>query len=178
MRAARAREHRGRTRSEPKGRTSNYPPIITTAKPTKPATETGEPTGKASRFPTLTPSGFLARAACAGHPNAEWWFAAPSESRNAEKARRICDGCPVKLQCRQWALDNNEREGIWGGLNVEERDNYGMAGTPYAPPKPDGRRLHGHRAKYQQGCKCAPCKSANAAYIRETAHEQANRGGG
>ena len=168
MRAARARGSSGRTR----GRTSNHTPTITTTKPVEP---TAGYTGV--RIPTITPAPWAKRGKCAGNNTNLWYPPSPSHRDQINTAKAICADCPVKLQCRQWALDNNEREGIWGGLTTEERDNYGMAGTPYAPPKTDGRRLHGHRAKYQQGCKCAPCKSANAAYIREKAHEQANQGG-
>ena len=29
---------------------------------------------------------------------------------------RVCDGCPVKAECLEYALANNERDGVWGGL--------------------------------------------------------------
>jgi WhiB family redox-sensing transcriptional regulator len=28
----------------------------------------------------------------------------------------ICAAYPVRLDCRGWALEHNERDGIWGGL--------------------------------------------------------------
>jgi WhiB family redox-sensing transcriptional regulator len=36
------------------------------------------------------------------------------------KAKRVCDGCPVRQQCTQFALDNDERFGVWGGLSQKE----------------------------------------------------------
>jgi hypothetical protein len=33
----------------------------------------------------------------------------------------VCGGCPAKTECLQFALDNNEREGVWGGLTPDER---------------------------------------------------------
>lgn len=40
----------------------------------------------------------------------------PEQGDNAEKAKSICRSCPVQLQCAQYAIDNNEEFGIWGGL--------------------------------------------------------------
>lgn len=37
------------------------------------------------------------------------------------KAKRICDGCPAKDKCRQYALDNNIPNGTFGGLAEGER---------------------------------------------------------
>jgi WhiB family redox-sensing transcriptional regulator len=36
-------------------------------------------------------------------------------------AKRVCDMCDVKNQCLQYALDNNEDSGVWGGLSEDER---------------------------------------------------------
>jgi WhiB family redox-sensing transcriptional regulator len=33
----------------------------------------------------------------------------------------VCAGCPVRLQCLEMALQNDERFGIWGGLSERER---------------------------------------------------------
>jgi WhiB family redox-sensing transcriptional regulator len=35
----------------------------------------------------------------------------------------ICNDCPVKDECLEYALDINETHGIWGGLNELERKN-------------------------------------------------------
>lgn len=37
-------------------------------------------------------------------------------------ARKVCHKCPVKVECLEYALDNDERHGIWGGLFTRERD--------------------------------------------------------
>ncbi|HEX3712942.1 MAG TPA: WhiB family transcriptional regulator [Trebonia sp.] len=37
------------------------------------------------------------------------------------RALRICDGCPVKRQCLEFAMRNGEANGIWGGTTPEER---------------------------------------------------------
>lgn len=36
-------------------------------------------------------------------------------------AKNLCEECPVKFECLQYALESNEQEGIWGGLTPAER---------------------------------------------------------
>lgn len=33
----------------------------------------------------------------------------------------LCDRCPVRNECRSWALDHEERHGTWGGLSEKKR---------------------------------------------------------
>jgi WhiB family redox-sensing transcriptional regulator len=37
------------------------------------------------------------------------------------RALRICDGCPVRRQCLDFAMRTGETHGIWGGTTPEER---------------------------------------------------------
>lgn len=39
-------------------------------------------------------------------------------------AKRICLKCEVRVECLQYAVDNQERHGIWGGLNEKARRKY------------------------------------------------------
>jgi len=41
--------------------------------------------------------------------------------RDRDKAKALCAICPVKALCLQWAMENREPAGIWGGLDVAER---------------------------------------------------------
>jgi WhiB family transcriptional regulator, redox-sensing transcriptional regulator len=38
-----------------------------------------------------------------------------------DKAKQVCDECPVQHDCLQYALDTNQDSGIWGGTSEEER---------------------------------------------------------
>lgn len=42
--------------------------------------------------------------------------------RRIERAKRICQTCPVIDECREYALVNHEPYGVWGGLSEEERN--------------------------------------------------------
>ncbi|MDO5026031.1 MAG: WhiB family transcriptional regulator [Trueperella sp.] len=41
--------------------------------------------------------------------------------RRIERAKRICQSCPVLAECREYALVHREPYGVWGGLSEEER---------------------------------------------------------
>lgn len=45
----------------------------------------------------------------------------PEKGGSTREAKRICRECPVLQQCRQWAIDHDERYGVWGGLSERER---------------------------------------------------------
>ena len=36
-------------------------------------------------------------------------------------ARRLCDECPIKAKCFEYALTTNQRFGIWAGTTPAER---------------------------------------------------------
>ena len=39
-------------------------------------------------------------------------------------AKQVCARCEVREQCLQWAIEHDERFGIWGGLSERERRRY------------------------------------------------------
>ena len=45
----------------------------------------------------------------------------PEKGGSTRDAKRVCAGCPVRLECLEYALGNDERFGIWGGLSERER---------------------------------------------------------
>ena len=45
-------------------------------------------------------------------------------------AKRICRSCPVIEDCRDFAVNTQERWGIWGALTPAERSDLQRASTP------------------------------------------------
>jgi WhiB family transcriptional regulator, redox-sensing transcriptional regulator len=45
----------------------------------------------------------------------------PEKGGSTREAKRICSGCDVRAECLEYALANDERFGIWGGLSERER---------------------------------------------------------
>ncbi|MEY4417971.1 MAG: hypothetical protein RIQ88_409 [Actinomycetota bacterium] len=45
----------------------------------------------------------------------------PEKGGSTRDAKKICSGCDVRQQCLDYALANDERFGIWGGLSERER---------------------------------------------------------
>ncbi|MGP3535436.1 WhiB family transcriptional regulator [Microbacterium sp. RD1] len=45
----------------------------------------------------------------------------PEKGGSTRDAKRICTTCDVRDQCLEYALHNDERFGIWGGLSERER---------------------------------------------------------
>jgi WhiB family redox-sensing transcriptional regulator len=45
----------------------------------------------------------------------------PEKGGSTREAKRVCTGCEVRAECLEFALENDERFGIWGGLSERER---------------------------------------------------------
>ena len=45
----------------------------------------------------------------------------PEKGGSTRDAKRVCASCPVRQECLEYALGNDERFGIWGGLSERER---------------------------------------------------------
>ena len=45
----------------------------------------------------------------------------PEKGGSTREAKRVCTGCAVRPECLEFALANDERFGIWGGLSERER---------------------------------------------------------
>lgn len=45
----------------------------------------------------------------------------PEKGGDAHTGRALCQSCPVAAECLDYALDNNEQFGIWGGLTAHDR---------------------------------------------------------
>ena len=58
------------------------------------------------------------RALCA-QTDPEAFF--PEKGGSTREAKKVCNGCEVRGECLDYALANDERFGIWGGLSERER---------------------------------------------------------
>jgi WhiB family redox-sensing transcriptional regulator len=45
----------------------------------------------------------------------------PERGESLEAAKQICAACPVRGECLDFALDLNEKFGVWGGKSERER---------------------------------------------------------
>lgn len=45
----------------------------------------------------------------------------PEKGGSTRDAKKICAACPARLKCLDYALENQERYGIYGGLSERER---------------------------------------------------------
>jgi len=41
--------------------------------------------------------------------------------KNQGPAKTMCGNCPRLEACREWGIDHTDEQGIWGGLNQDER---------------------------------------------------------
>jgi WhiB family transcriptional regulator, redox-sensing transcriptional regulator len=53
---------------------------------------------------------------------ADLWFA--TSTNNFQAARTTCVRCTVATECLTWAIDNDETDGMYGGLTPEQRARY------------------------------------------------------
>lgn len=70
------------------------------------------------------PTNWMNKAACRG-ANTNMFYPNPGEP--STPARQICDTCPVAVECLEYAINNGERYGIWGGTPVRKRRNGSLA---------------------------------------------------
>lgn len=45
----------------------------------------------------------------------------PEKGGSTREAKKVCVACPVRAECLEYALEHDERFGIWGGLSEQER---------------------------------------------------------
>jgi WhiB family redox-sensing transcriptional regulator len=68
--------------------------------------------------PDTGPMSWQERALCA-QTDPEAFF--PEKGGSTREAKKVCTGCEVRAECLDYALANDERFGIWGGLSERER---------------------------------------------------------
>lgn len=87
-----------------------------------------------------TPDPWQDRAICA-QTDPDAFF--PEKGGSTREAKKICLDCPVRQECLDYALDHDERFGIWGGFSERERRRLSR-GEDVTPS-------HGQRHQYGPG---------------------------
>lgn len=52
----------------------------------------------------------------------------PEKGGSTREAKKVCQSCEVRTECLEYALEHDERFGIWGGLSERERRRLKKAG--------------------------------------------------
>lgn len=67
----------------------------------------------------LQPAPWMEEASCADAVNPDVFF--PERGEQILDAVQVCAACPVAAQCLEYAVDNDERFGVWGGVSGWQR---------------------------------------------------------
>jgi WhiB family transcriptional regulator, redox-sensing transcriptional regulator len=108
------RPTQSRERPQGRNRILRSPPAYSTSM-------TGLRSGQRA-LPRLRPQGCLHKAACLDE-DPELFY--PSGSTGTAvvqiaQVKAVCNRCPVRTECRAWALATGEQHGIWGGMSEDE----------------------------------------------------------
>jgi WhiB family redox-sensing transcriptional regulator len=66
-------------------------------------------------------TGWRAFAAFSGYPDSLFFPQGEVDEAQIRMALEICGGCKVTEDCLEYALESNQRSGIWGGTTEKER---------------------------------------------------------
>lgn len=95
--------------------------------------------------------GWQERALCA-QTDPESFF--PEKGGSTREAKKVCLACEVRSECLEYALANDERFGIWGGLSEREQPapekGRGLRRPRRLPADADGAARHTSRYRAEQ----------------------------
>lgn len=109
------------------------------------------------------------QAACRGmDPNL--FFVDRGDTKKCREARAICEPCPVKAECLQYAIDlDSHLEGVWGGTTERERRGLRRVTLRNAVCEMCGREF---RYKTRNPATCSDkCSTARARKLKLLARE-------
>lgn len=105
----------------------------------------------------------------------ELWFSKSSSDRAAAVA--LCAGCPIRQACAQYALDNRDLKGVWGGTTAADRRQF-WTGEPCRFDEQGRLRLvcgseRAYRAHFSyREQPCDVCRGAHDALVEAQRREQ------
>lgn len=121
----------------------------------------------------VTQQAWMRDAPCRGATAAFFAERGPAAARLVKQAKKVCAGCPVSDQCLEYALENREPCGVWGGLTPVQRRKLASGHTraPVAiPPCGSNRAYNSHLKRGEEACR--PCKDAHADYVYAFNHPE------
>lgn len=80
------------------------------------------------------------------------------EPGDMEQAKALCGDCPIRQGCADYAIENGETAGVWGGLTPDER------AASAAPPCGTAAAWRRH---VQRDEGCTICREAHDERLRE-----------
>lgn len=61
------------------------------------------------------------KSASCSREDPEMFFPQRAKSKAEADAMQVCRECPVRQECLDYALEHEERFGVWGGVSERER---------------------------------------------------------
>ena len=61
----------------------------------------------------------------------------PDQNTPVKPAKAVCAGCPVLAECRSYALETDQRFGVWGGLSARQRQRIRSRAARTDSTRPD-----------------------------------------
>lgn len=77
----------------------------------------------------MTDQPWKLHAACRNLSDPDFMFPVGKASAQEREAKAVCHQCPVRKQCKTYALNNREEFGVWGGLSEADRRNILKTGS-------------------------------------------------
>lgn len=86
------------------------------------------------------------------------FYPARGDNDGFHAAKAVCDRCPVKAECLEFAMRFEETEGIWGGTCGRERR--ALRRDQWAALQQAKKHGHGLVTAWRDGCRCDSCEFA------------------
>ena len=110
------------------------------------------------------PAEWMRHAACRHHPTRLWF---PERGEPTHHAKNICNTCPVKQDCLEYALEIPNCVGIWGGMSGRQRRQIRKPkNKPIKHGTPVGYQQHRRRGEQA----CPACREAHTAAVTRRKH--------
>lgn len=77
---------------------------------------------------------WMTRASCRDY-DPDLFFPEQGGNRQNQQAKRVCAKCPVWIECRTMAIQDEEPFGVWGGLSEKDRRKISRLSQRHACPE-------------------------------------------